>query len=180
MRTQTIANSRMAGVGFFWASILTGNDTASRYHCITRAPPFRVATILPAGPALAVGCPDAPPTRPCPVKPNQVARFVAVVLAIAGIALIGAAGVVSMHSFRYGRFDCGSVLFAKDPRNLASKQASVPRPLIQANNQCEKTRTSRTHTATTFLVAGAAPLLLVLALPAISRQSRRRRRRARM
>ena len=109
-----------------------------------------------------------------------MARFASVVLAIAGIALVAAAGVVSVHSFKYAQWDCGSVLFPKDPRNLASKHASVPLRLTIANNQCEKTRTSRTHTATTFLVAGAAPLLLVLALPALSRQSRRRRRRARM
>ena len=114
------------------------------------------------------------------MKPNAVARFAVVVFAIAGVALIAAAGLVSLKSFKFQQYDCGSVLFAKDPRNLAPRQATVPVRLTVANNRCEKTRTNRTHTATTFLVAGAVPLLIVLALPAISRQSRRRRRRLRM
>ena len=117
------------------------------------------------------------------MKPNQLARFAAVVLALAGVAALLASALVSLHSFDaqggLKRYDCGSVLFAKDPRSLVSKQAPVPRPLSRAEANCEKTRTNRTHKALMFMLAGAAPLLLVLALPALSRRSRRSRSRRR-
>lgn len=117
------------------------------------------------------------------MKPNQLARFAAVVLALAGVAALLAAGVVSLRSFQAQasglgkRYDCGSVLFAKDPRTLVPAHANVPQRLTVAEAHCEKIRTSRTHKALTFMIAGAAPLLLVLALPALSRRSRRARRR---
>ena len=120
------------------------------------------------------------------MKTNQIARFAAIVLALAGVAALLAAAVVSVRSFEvHGparRFDCGSVLFAKDPRNLAPRSQTVPLALTRANNRCEKLRNDRTHKALTFMLAGAAPLLLVLALPFLSRRSRRsgRRRRVRM
>lgn len=119
------------------------------------------------------------------MKPYQIARFAAVVLALAGVAALLAAGVVSLHSFQAQggpqarRFDCGSVLFAKDPRNLAPANANVPRNLTVANNGCEKIRSDRTQKALRFMLVGAAPLLLVLALPALTRRSRRARNRRR-
>jgi hypothetical protein len=121
------------------------------------------------------------------VKTNQVARFAAVVLALAGVAALVASGVVALRGFQAQgrlvnprRYDCGSVLFAKDPRTLAPRNAQVPPQLIAANTHCEKLRDSRTNKALLFMLAGAVPLLLVLALPAISRRSRRARRRARL
>ena len=118
------------------------------------------------------------------VKPNQLARFAAIVLALAGVAALLAAGAVSLRSFdsrvKGRKFDCGSVLFAKDPRNLAPLRRTVPIAFTQANKKCEKTRTSRTSKALTFMLAGAAPLLLVLALPFLSRRSRRARGRRRV
>ena len=118
------------------------------------------------------------------MKPGQLARFAAVILVLAGVAALLAAAVVSLRSFEaqanFGpkRYDCGSVLFAKDPRALTPNQANRPPPnLRQANAQCEKLRTSRTHKALTFMLAGTAPLLLVLALPFLSRRARRARRR---
>ena len=123
------------------------------------------------------------------MKPNQLARFAAVVLALAGVAALIAAALVSLRSVETRvppgappPFDCGSVLFPKDPRNLAPPRANrVPFRLTKANNQCDKIRSDRTHKAIVYMVAGVVPLLLVLALPFLSRRSRRRgRRRVRM
>lgn len=120
------------------------------------------------------------------MKPNQLAKFAAVVLALVGVATLLAAGVVATRSFeahglpRSRLYDCGSVVFAKDPQTLVAKLHTVPRNLVLAHQHCETLRDSRTHKALTFMVAGVLPLLLVLALPAISRASRRAsRRRAR-
>jgi hypothetical protein len=117
------------------------------------------------------------------VKPNQLARFAAVVLALAGVAALLASAVVSLTKFDAQggpkRYACGSVLFAKDPRSLVPKQAPIPTVFSKAEANCERVRTNRTHKALTFMLAGAAPLLLVLALPALSRRSRRSRSRRR-
>jgi hypothetical protein len=121
------------------------------------------------------------------VKPNSLARFAAVILALAGVAALLAAAVVSLRGLEtrvppFGKFDCGSVLFAKDPRNLAPPRGEVPLYLKTANKKCENLRSDQTTKAITFMVAGAIPLLLVLALPFLSRRARRssRRRRVRM
>ena len=117
------------------------------------------------------------------MKTGQLAKFAAVVLALAGVAALLAAGVVSLRSFevhgRVQKFDCGSVLFAKDPRNLAPQSATVPPRFVNANKRCEKLRNDRTHKALVFMLAGAVPLLIVLALPFLSRRSRRSRVRRR-
>jgi hypothetical protein len=117
------------------------------------------------------------------VKRNQLARFAAVILALAGVAALLASAVVALRSFQFHgparRYDCGSVVFAKDPRNLAPRTRTLPPAYANAYKQCEKTRTDRTHKALTFMLAGAAPLLLVLALPFLSRRSRRSRGRRR-
>ena len=110
-------------------------------------------------------------------------------LALAGVAALIAAALVSLRSFETRfppgsppPFDCGSVLFPKDPRNLAPPRANrVPLRLARANARCDKIRSDRTHRAIVYMVAGVVPLLLVLALPFLSRRSRRRgRRRVRM
>ena len=121
------------------------------------------------------------------MKPYPLARLAAVILLLAGIAALLAAGLVAVRSFdaraNVGprRYDCGSVLFPKDPRNLVPRQANQPPPnLIQAQANCEELRDSRTRKAITFMLAGVAPVLLVLALPAISRRSRRAKIRRRL
>lgn len=121
------------------------------------------------------------------MKQSQLARFAAVVLLLAGVAALLASGVVAVRSFEARanvgprRYDCGSVLFAKDPRNLVPRQANQPPPnLLQAYANCEKLHDSRTRKALTFMLAGVAPVLLVLALPAISRRSRRAKIRRRL
>jgi hypothetical protein len=117
------------------------------------------------------------------VKTNQLARFAAVILVLAGIAALLASAVVALRSFQFHgpvqRYDCGSVLFAKDPRDLAPKRGELKKRFTTANNKCEKIRSDRTQKALTFMLAGAAPLLLVLALPFLSRRSRRSRSRRR-
>ncbi|MDQ1508711.1 MAG: hypothetical protein QOG50_555 [Actinomycetota bacterium] len=120
------------------------------------------------------------------MKPSQLARFAAVVLALAGVAALLAAAIVSLRNYETRvppnprQFKCGSVLFAKDPRNLAPPLGNVPPVFTKANTRCEKLRSDRTHKALTFMLAGAAPLLLVLALPFLSRRSRRSRGRRRV
>ena len=120
------------------------------------------------------------------MKPNSLARFAAVILVLFGVAALLAAAVVSLRSVEtrvppFGKFDCGSVLFPKDPRNLAPPRGEVPPRLKRANNRCEDLRSDQTRNAIVLMVAGALPLLLVLALPFLSRRSRRRgRRRVRM
>ena len=121
------------------------------------------------------------------MKPNQLARLAAVILLLAGVAALLAAGLVAERSFdaraNVGprRYDCGSVLFAKDPINLVPRQANQP-PLNfrQASANCEKLRSSRTRKALAFMLAGVAPVLFVLALPAMSRRSRRAKIRRRL
>ena len=117
------------------------------------------------------------------VKPNQLARFAAVVLVLAGVAALVAAAIVSLRGVQTRvppnprQFDCGSVLFAKDPRNLAPPRVNLPPRLVKANNRCEHLRSDRTHKAIVFMIAGVLPLLLVLALPFLSRRARRSTRR---
>ena len=117
------------------------------------------------------------------MKPYSLARVAAVVLAIAGLAAIVAAGLVATRSFTVtvGRrhFDCGSVIDAKDPRNKVSRRRSVPPAYRQAYNRCQHKSSDLTHKAITFLIVGTIPLLIVLMLPALSRNSRRARNRRR-
>ena len=118
------------------------------------------------------------------MKPNRVAQVAAVILAIFGIATLLAAGLIATHQFTVtaGRkhFSCGSVLVPKDPRNKVSDRATVPVRLQRAYKLCQTTSSNRTHTATTFLLVGVVPLLIVLTLPALSRRSRRARSRRRV
>jgi hypothetical protein len=113
------------------------------------------------------------------MSPNRAARIAAVILALAGLASLVAGGLVATHEFRVtvpgGQVKCGSVLFPKDPRNRVSTRATVPQRLQRAYKLCQKTSSDRTHTATTFLLVGVVPLLIVLMLPALSRRSRRSR-----
>jgi hypothetical protein len=115
------------------------------------------------------------------MKPSRAARIAAVILALAGLASMAAAGIVATRDFtvvagpKHQHFKCGSVLFPKDPRNRVSKRATVPLKLRQAESRCQATSSDRTHTATTFLVIGVIPLLIVLMLPALTRRSRRAR-----
>ncbi len=119
------------------------------------------------------------------MKPNQLAKIAAVILALAGVAALLAAGLVAIQSFTAPglgprQFDCGSVLFAKDPRDQSPRGAPVVRPTFRvANRNCEAERSDRTTKALTFMLVGAAPLLLLLALPALTRRSRRARSRRR-
>jgi len=118
------------------------------------------------------------------MTPNRAARIAAIILAIAGLASMAAAGIVATHQFRVtvkgGQVRCGSVLFPKDPRNKVSNRATVPPRLQRAYKLCQTTNSNRTHTATTFLLVGVVPLLIVLTLPALSRRSRRSRSRRRV
>ena len=95
-----------------------------------------------------------------------------------------AAGLVATRSFTVTvaprHYKCGSVLFPKDPRNRVSNRKRSRPPLQRAYNRCQKTSSSRTHTATTFLLVGVVPLLIVLTLPALTRRSRRSRARRRI
>jgi hypothetical protein len=115
------------------------------------------------------------------VRINTFAKAAALILAILGLAALLAGGLVATRQFQVtvaGRnYKCGSVIIAKDPRNLVGNRVQVPPRLRRAANRCQSTSEDRTKTAITFLIVGMIPLLIVLMLPAISRRSRRSRRR---
>jgi hypothetical protein len=110
---------------------------------------------------------------------NRVPIAVATIFGLVGIALLLAAASTALRHFDYNTINCGSVVSAKDPRDLVGRRAAVPLRLINANRQCEKLRTTRSHTATKFLVAGAIFLLVALAVPWFVRRTRRSRFRRR-
>ena len=118
------------------------------------------------------------------MRPNRAARIAALILALAGLASMVAAGLVATRSFTVTvgprHYKCGSVLFPKDPRNRVSNRRSIPLALREAANRCGRTSSDRTKTATTFLLVGVIPLLIVLVLPAVSRRARRSRARRRI
>ena len=117
------------------------------------------------------------------MRPNTAARIAAIILAIAGLAAIVAAGVIATRNFTVTvgprHFNCGSVIAAKDPRNLVGRRSTVPRRNKVAYSRCQKKSSDQTHKAITFLIVGVIPLLIVLTLPALSRRSRRARSRRR-
>ncbi|HYL51122.1 MAG TPA: hypothetical protein VEZ15_04070 [Acidimicrobiia bacterium] len=106
---------------------------------------------------------------------NRVSLAIATTLGLVGIVLLGVAATTALRHFHFHQYDCGSVVSAKDPRNLVSKRATVPLRLINANKQCEKLRTSRSHKATNYLIAGGAVLLVALIVPSAARIARRSR-----
>ena len=148
---------------------------------MARAPSLKVTTIVASQ---VVGCRRVPGSWCC-MRPNQAARIAATILALAGLAFMVAAGFVATHDFTVRVpgsariFRCGSVLSPKDPRNLVSTRVAVPPTFIRAYSRCQHTSSTQVHTATTFLVVGVIPLLIVLTLPAMSRRSRRSRARRR-
>ena len=117
------------------------------------------------------------------MKPYSAARVAAIILAIAGLAAVVAAGLVATRPFtvtvRGQHFKCGTVINAKDPRNRVSRRRTIPPAYRQAYNRCQHKSSDLTHKAITFLVVGTIPLLIVLMLPALSRNSRRARNRRR-
>jgi hypothetical protein len=117
------------------------------------------------------------------MKPNTAARVAAIILAIAGLAAVVAAGLVATRPFKVTvrgvHYQCGTVLVAKDPRNRVSRRATIPPRFNRAYKLCQQRSSDLTHKAITFLVVGTIPLLFVLMLPALSRRSRRARTRRR-
>jgi hypothetical protein len=108
---------------------------------------------------------------------NRAPLAIATIFGLVGIVLLLMAASTALRHFDYNKLDCGSVVSAKDPRNLVSRRANVPVRLVNANRQCEKLRTARSDKATKYLVAGAIPLLVALAVPSVVRISRRSRHR---
>ena len=112
------------------------------------------------------------------------ARVFAVFAGLVAVALLVLAGTTATSDLHYSglvrTYDCGSVLSAKDPRDLAPKQASVPRALISAASRCDDVRSTQSRRAATYLVAGTVVLLVALVTPVVANQARRRRRRRRL
>lgn len=106
-----------------------------------------------------------------------------------GILLLLLAAVTVFSSFtvtatdfvrptRTRDYACGSVWKPEDVRNLTPPRAiRVPPPLLNAFGKCEHVRTRRSHRATVELVLGAILVIGALAVPAVSRNLRRRRNR---
>jgi hypothetical protein len=113
--------------------------------------------------------------------------IVVVIVTIIGVVLLllaadSAVGTFSVrgHNFRAPKskrlrtYECGSVLRAKDVRNLVSKRTpNVPAPLLNAYNRCEAQRSKHSRRATILLIAGAALLVAAFTIPAINRARRR-------
>jgi hypothetical protein len=120
------------------------------------------------------------------VKTGTLARVAAIVLAIVGVACLVASLRVATETFsvsvRGQKFNCGSVLASKDPRDLVSSRSQVPGRYKRANRQCERKSDDYTERAIKLFVAGVVPLLIVLMIPALARRSRmaRGRRRTRL
>jgi hypothetical protein len=115
------------------------------------------------------------------MKTSRVAQAAALILAIAGVAALLAAGLIATRPFKVTvgarHYNCGSVLAPKDPRNKVSNRVQLPQGYQRASRRCTNTSSSRTETATKFLIIGVIPLLIVLMLPSLTRRSRRSRRR---
>jgi hypothetical protein len=120
------------------------------------------------------------------MRTSTLAKVAAITLAIIGVfCLLWSLRVATddITVFVRGhKFKCGSVLNAKDPRELVSSRQQVTRLFKQANNRCDKKRSDQTQKAITLFVAGVIPLLIVLMIPALGRRSRmaRGRRRTRL
>jgi hypothetical protein len=106
---------------------------------------------------------------------DRASITVASILGLIGVALLLIAATTGLRHFDFNGYDCGSVVSAKDPRNLVSRRAAVPPRLVNANLQCEKLRTTRSHKATNYLIAGGIVLLVALIVPSVTRMSRRSR-----
>jgi hypothetical protein len=111
---------------------------------------------------------------------HRGAFAIAAIFGLVGVGLLGGAAATALSHFNYDKLDCGSVISAKDPRDLVSKRATVPRRLVNANRECEKLRSTRSDRATRLLIAGAIPLLVALFVPSVIRASRRSRSRRRV
>ena len=74
---------------------------------------------------------------------NTVAKVAALILAILGLAALLAAGIVATRQFKVtvaGRnYKCGSVIVAKDPRNLVGNRVQVPPRLRRAVHAAART-----------------------------------------
>jgi hypothetical protein len=106
---------------------------------------------------------------------NRGPLAIAAIFGVVGIALLLTAASTALRHFEFNNFDCGSVISAKDPRDRVPRRAAVPLRLVNANLQCEKLRMARSERATKYLIAGAIPLLVALAVPSVVRISRRSR-----
>jgi hypothetical protein len=110
------------------------------------------------------------------MRTGTLARVAAIVLAIIGVACLVASLVVATKQIRVSvqrqKFNCGSVLASKDPRDLVSSRRQVTPLYKQANNLCQKRNDEHTKEAIRLFVAGVIPLLIVLMVPALARRSR--------
>ena len=120
------------------------------------------------------------------MRSSTLAKVAAITLAIIGVAFLLASLRVATDSYsvsvRGQKFNCGSVLASKDPRDLVSSRSQVPPRYKQANRQCQRKSDEYTEEAIRLFVAGVIPLLIVLMIPALARRSRmaRGRRRTRL
>src|SRR6188508_1827787 len=110
------------------------------------------------------------------MRSSTLAKVAAITLAIIGVACLVWSLRVATEDItvfvRGHKFNCGSVLNAKDPRKLVSSRQQVTRLYKQANNRCDRKRSDQSHEAITLFVAGVVPLLIVLMIPALARRSR--------
>jgi hypothetical protein len=118
-------------------------------------------------------------TRPFAIVVIIVTIIGVVLLALAAESAIGTFSVRGRNfrapaSKRLRTYQCGSVIRAKDVRNLVSKRTpNIPAPLLNAYTRCEARRSHNSRRATILLIVGAALLVAAFTIPAINRARRR-------
>lgn len=106
---------------------------------------------------------------------------VAAVIAILGLAVLAMAGYLSLDPISVGKqsYNCGSVIFPKDPRDTVPRFRPMPPAVAGASRVCVDRRDERGRNASILLAAGAGLLVLALAAPAIQDELRALHRRRR-
>lgn len=118
-------------------------------------------------------------TRPFAIVVIFVTIIGVVLLALAADSAVSTFSVRGRNfraptSRRLRTYECGSVVRAKDVRNLVSRRTPVvPAPLLNAYSRCEAKRSHQSRRATILLIVGAALLVAAFTIPAINRARRR-------
>src|SRR5207248_2892572 len=71
------------------------------------------------------------------VMSNRAVGLIATVVGLVGLLLVADAAVTALRHFSYNSFDCGSVVNAKDPRNLLPPRARVTPRYENAYTHCQ-------------------------------------------
>jgi hypothetical protein len=106
---------------------------------------------------------------------GRAVRAASVLVGLVGLGVLIFAGTIAFGSFKYGAFDCGSVISPKDPMNrVVARKAAIPRQRITAHNKCNDMRSSRAARSVVTLGIGVGIIFVSFATPTLVRLARRR------